>query len=593
MKIRILLAAILVAGLTANALTFLPQAKAANTPFHSPSLSGDPGEWTNGDNAFTSDDTYANTNDDNDDEGYRNFAFNIPDGVTIDGIEVALESKQEGITCELQTRLSWNGSNFTDRQTIVPEEDDTILTVGGATDTWGHSWTPSELNNDFVLEVRFNDPGSNCTTQGQGSHDDIFLDNVQVRVYYTEPAQPASNPELGQSCGLDIALVLDNSSSIDIDELPVMKSALHDFVNAFLPATPTQFSVTSFNTTATVVQSFTDDAATVNSAIDSVPLTPINGFTNWEDGLLKAQSTFDPRPNPNLVIFASDGNPNRKGNPADAVSESDAVQAAIIVANDLKMTNAARILALGIGNELDPANLEAISSADAVITGDFSTLASSLAELANELCGGTITVTKLIDADGDLQTTEDQTPGVDWDFNIAGSQQLTDQDGKTPAVEVDPGMYDVTETGNASFTLLDATCTNGQGAVGSMDGNTVYSVTVGSNDIVSCTFINTPVPNDPGDGGSGGDGGNGDTEDIPPVVTVTGGGGGGGSSGGGTPPPPGQILGDNTGTGSIQAPQVLGETTPQTLPVTGLPPVALLALLAPGLAILPKVLTKK
>lgn len=306
--------------------------------------------------------------------------------------------------------------------------------------------------------------------------------------------QPVANPALGQSCGLDIALVIDNSTSIDSGELATMKTAMTAFTTAFA-GTPTQFSVTRFATTGAVLQPFTTDFTAVNTAINGIPVG--GGYTNWEDGLLKAQGTFDPRTNPNLVVFASDGNPNRVDNGTD-VNETQATNEAVVVANSIKTATGARIIALGIGNNLDVANLQAVSSADAVITSDFDTLAQTLADLAATLCGGTITTTKLVDVDGDPSTTGDQTVAENWEFDVNGSPSnpspvSTDANGQTPAVEVDPGTYSVNETAKNGYKVVGAKCYKNQEVVGSwQDGSTsVTGIAVGATDIVSCVFINT------------------------------------------------------------------------------------------------------
>ena len=304
------------------------------------------------------------------------------------------------------------------------------------------------------------------------------------------PVEPAVNPPLGQSCGLDVALVLDSSGSISTTELTQMKDAFESFVSAFLPETPTQFSVTDFDTTASVLQSFTDDTVLINLAINS-PTS--GGSTNWEDGLLKAQDTLAASRGdvPNLVVFASDGNPNRLGTAGTSATEAEAVQAAVLVANDIK-TAGTRIITLGIGNDLDAANLEDISSADAVITSGFDTLAASLATLASELCGGTITVKKLVDADGTLDTSDDQSPASGWSFDVLGSPSdpdsvLTGDDGFTPSVEVEAGTYSVTETTQPGYELLSAVCTINDVEVGT------ENFSVSASDIVACTFINHQI----------------------------------------------------------------------------------------------------
>jgi len=310
---------------------------------------------------------------------------------------------------------------------------------------------------------------------------------------------PTPNPNLGSSCGFDIALVIDSSGSIDNHELGQMRDAFKDFVNVFLPATPTLFSVTEFDDNAEILQSFTDDVTLLNIAI-SAPVS--GGATNWEDGLKKAFQTFNPRSDsthPNLIVFASDGNPtvnNGSGgqNTGGTTDGNDLINA-ITMANTIK-TSGTRVIALGIGGNLNTDNLRAISSADAVYTSDFETLSADLADIATELCGGTITVKKLVDADGNLDTTDDQFPSSGWTFDINGdpsdpNPEVTGDDGFTTSVEVDPGTYSVTETLKEGFNkVLSATCTIDNEEIGEFFSPAVEGILVGSSDIVSCIFIN-------------------------------------------------------------------------------------------------------
>jgi len=458
-----------------------PAVFAADTGFNPPSANANYG-WTNPGNAYVSDDSRAVADNKNNFVHYYNFGLSIPSGSAINGIEVQVEGYTTN-SRQAVIDLSWNGgSSYTsgsgDKTTNMPGTTaaaEAVRTFGGPTDTWNRTWASGDFTN---FRVRLNANSSNGA---------LYIDYIQVKVYYTEPVQPATNPTLSQSCGLDIALVLDSSGSISTPELNQMKDAFETFVDTFLPETPTQFSVTDFDDTATMLQGFTSDTSLINTAIN----TPTSGgYTNWEQGLLEAQGTFDPRLNPNLVIFASDGNPNRIGNPTQQVSETEAVNAAMVVANALK-NSGTRIIALGIGDDLSVANLEKISSADAVYTSDFSTLAADLTVLASELCGGTITARKIIDEDGNLQTAGDQTPGVDWSFDVAGSQEVTDQSGYTSAVEVDQGTYSVSETLETGYSLIDASCT-GTTNNGTLSGTTISGIEVGNQDIISCVFYNSP-----------------------------------------------------------------------------------------------------
>lgn len=197
------------------------------------------------------------------------------------------------------------------------------------------------------------------------------------------------NPTLTQTCGLDIALVLDVSTSISRNQFSQMKSALTGFVTTF-GGGETQFSVTKFANSATVVQGFTNNATVVNNAING--LTQGNG-TNWEDGLNKARGTFDPRADKqNLLIIATDGEP------ATSTGQPVPVDSARQVANSIK-GGGTRILVMGIiGNPNSPSvnNMKQISgptvNSGSVLTSDiittsFNALAGNLATFANQTCG--------------------------------------------------------------------------------------------------------------------------------------------------------------------------------------------------------------
>lgn len=129
---------------------------------------------------------------------------------------------------------------------------------------------------------------------------------------------PVPNPPLGNTCGLDIVLVMDESASISTFEFNQMKAAFVGFVNALLPGTPTQFALVDFGTLAYLRQGFTSDAATIIAAINQPKQGGSAQYTNWQQGLIFAHNLFagDRPDHPDLIIFASDGNPTAYGNPA-------------------------------------------------------------------------------------------------------------------------------------------------------------------------------------------------------------------------------------------------------------------------------------
>ena len=318
------------------------------------------------------------------------------------------------------------------------------------------------------------------------------------------------NPELEDSCGIDIALVLDSSGSIG-GNLGTMKSAFIGFVDALMPSTPTQMSVTDFDDDATVLQTFTTNITLIKNAINS-PTS--GGCTNWEDALLDAYGTFDPRVDkPDLIIFASDGNPNMwvGGGCCSSTCEDTAVEKAIAAANTIK-ANGIRIITLGIDaasgfEPVDPDNLKAISSDDAYYSSGFDTLADTLAGIAGELCGGTVIVRKYVD----------DNPAENWEFTIevdggtaSPTSDFTDLDGYiTFEIELDDNVetayVNVTEIMQAGYSFVTASALDCSGApVGTLDGLTIRNIPVTKTCLVSCEFENTEV-----------------TDDCPPTTTKT------------------------------------------------------------------------
>lgn len=324
----------------------------------------------------------------------------------------------------------------------------------------------------------------------------VSSDYTMPNAITVQAATITTNPTLPPTCGLDIALVLDNSTSIDNSEMTSMKNAMTAFTNA-LDGTPTQFSVIHFATTATVDQSFTSNISTINSKINAIPVG--GGYTNWDDGLRKAQSTLFNRSNPNLIIFASDGNPNTVGNgPANnASSGTEAVDAARFVANVLKSSaETTRILALGIGTDLNQNNMKQISGPsvgtsltnDVVVVSSFTDLANQLKAFATESCGGSITVNKYYD-----QVDEAHRGGAGWIYNVAGTSKTTLANGQTESVKVNSGTYTVTEENMLSgYSYGSALCykSGSSSPIGEITTKGIKNIPVGDLDIVYCNFVN-------------------------------------------------------------------------------------------------------
>lgn len=330
----------------------------------------------------------------------------------------------------------------------------------------------------------------------------VILPMLQPAVISAETVS-VTNPTLQKSCGLDIVLVLDNSTSIDATEIAQEKNAFLGLV-ADLSGTPTEFSVVSFGTAAVVKHAFTSDIAQTNAAINSVVYNDY-AATNWQDALLKIKGNLPNRDfNQNLVIFASDGNPTINNSDLDSqnlpindndwnITDHNDLEDAIIVANEIKTSFNTRIITLGVGDVVTRENLEKISSSDAYYSAtDFVVLGALLKSIANDLCGGTITVNKFIGNPGNWQAA-----GAGWEFNIGGqSGKLTDaNNGQTEAVKLVNGTYLVIETPQSEYTLADAKCVvsnNNDAAAGALDlaNNQVKDIQINTENIISCSFYN-------------------------------------------------------------------------------------------------------
>lgn len=93
-------------------------------------------------------------------------------------------------SCQLGVDLSWNsGLNWTNEKTQTLTGTETTYTIPSSTnDDWTgtHTWSPTEFSNaNFRARVRAIDPGSTCDNSAVD-----HLDWLQMKVYYTEPADP-------------------------------------------------------------------------------------------------------------------------------------------------------------------------------------------------------------------------------------------------------------------------------------------------------------------------------------------------------------------------------------------------------------------
>ena len=367
------------------------------------------------------------------------------------------------------------------------------------------------------------------TRDGSGSNDGSPFINVR------------DNSSLPPGCGTNILLVLDRSGSIDAYKA-AYKAAAQTFVNQ-LNGTPTQIGITSFNDNINSYSpaqgdssyyhspldlSVAGNAATLNATINSVYASP-NSLTNW-DGALDAASqakSFTPNANtgqsanPDIVAFITDGNPT-----TDEVTDtsSSLIELTSGMASANKVKNQAgrtgfktKMLAIGVGNGVTPANLKAVSGPVEGVEGDYATptvaeLQSFLSEFAAAQCGGRVYVRKHLENDATNKagwgfTADDPRQG--FDASYLDDDRFTHASGNPPVIETGAFFTQlpntatnvtISEDANGqpinNFDLTDVECRygtydDGQVAPGNLSGLD-YSLDLNRGDSVYCTFTNSP-----------------------------------------------------------------------------------------------------
>ena len=106
------------------------------------------------------------------------FSLNLPSTAVIQGIQVRLDARADATTGspKICVQLSWDGGvTWTAaKQTATLGKKEAIYTLGSTSDTWGRTWTASELAN---FRVRVIDVASNTSR-------DFYLDYIAVNVTY-------------------------------------------------------------------------------------------------------------------------------------------------------------------------------------------------------------------------------------------------------------------------------------------------------------------------------------------------------------------------------------------------------------------------
>lgn len=450
----------------------------------------------------------------------------------------------------VQVRDEWQLQRYEIRNVGLATQ--TITKVGVAHQlaspppTWNPSQSPVHAvsvtsRNQVVLrpigedvQVTFGS-GEEFTTGGAGlsSQDQLPTDYTGGII---DPSAPPTR------CGGTVTVVLDTSSSIPAQggATSLVNAAL-GFIDAF-SGTPTYLRIVGFDVSAysyypttagqyVNILNSTADLTAMRTKIDNQDLSTARwgGGTNWEDGLWQAFRTTSGTPFsqlPELVVFISDGEPNRNRtntpNDGDArfntTDLSRAVTAAnfgrgtgarivgILVGNDASTTNQGRMKSV-VGNVAwngtganNPGNAAAADFFLPANSASFAQLGNVLRSISAAVCGGTITVQKRIEQAGVLSeatgtwsyTTDVGVRDLDTSQSSSATFDFTFPSGTTTRT------VQITETPKSGYTFVRADCSSGGIAIPASrlrsptDGSPGVIVTLTPDEAVSCLMVSRP-----------------------------------------------------------------------------------------------------
>ncbi|QEO10460.1 VWA domain-containing protein [Protaetiibacter larvae] len=390
------------------------------------------------------------------------------------------------------------------------------------------------------------------------------------------------NLDMIDQCGLDVAFIVDVSSSVattsagNPDPVGRLKGAMDAFVDA-LRGTPSRVALYTFGTDSPAYGTMFG----ANSPLVSVATTgeatafknryagwttagwPTN-YTNWDRGFAAAADANGPPGSPthvDLAVFLTDGNPTVYGrsplvnpnNPNSALKDTTSgytrfreLSAGLGSANLLK-EQGTRILAVGVGAGVAgtgaAANLRTVSGRDAfgganfleadyLQTSDYVAAGNALRDVVLASCAPSLSVIKRIvpatgpQFDGDGNITNAYLPGDAWTFEgssigatpVAIANPVEQTDLGTGALSFDlsfgseatdlVGQIRVEEQNatapHSTFTPLPAQTRCVERSTGADvpitatpdagEPNTAFSVSIGAQQIVSCTVYNQEPP---------------------------------------------------------------------------------------------------
>jgi uncharacterized repeat protein (TIGR01451 family)/LPXTG-motif cell wall-anchored protein len=337
-------------------------------------------------------------------------------------------------------------------------------------------------------------------------------------------ATSLNNPPVQQQCGLNIALVLDQSGSMaDNNKEANLKTAAGQVVSS-LAGTPSNLAIYTFGTRSnnnghvnSLSTAVPGNVTTLNNFVNGLSITN-NQYTNWDEGMYQVpQGQFD------LVLFLTDGAPTAYSTGLGSGSDSyyQYVEQGIYSANAIKASGS-RIVGIGVGltsnNNNAEANLRSMTgpvagNVNSPSTADDYYLASSsgfgnvLAQLAAGNCQNKLNIQKQIENPAGQVITPAPADANGWNFtnSISGAGTIQSpvstaasngQNGfATASVSIPAGTtptVTVKETVTSGYTFVGAQCTvDGQNVTTTVNqANATASFTGKADSVLSCVFTN-------------------------------------------------------------------------------------------------------
>lgn len=120
------------------------------------------------------------TNSGKDKHTFSNYNFTLPINAQVQGLEVRLDARTDATAGNphMCVELSWDGGvTWTAAKSTLPlTPSEVTYFLGNTTDTWGHTWTSSDFNNEnFRLRI---------TNVASNSSRDFYLEYLAVNVTY-------------------------------------------------------------------------------------------------------------------------------------------------------------------------------------------------------------------------------------------------------------------------------------------------------------------------------------------------------------------------------------------------------------------------